>query len=250
MPQWMLALATAHSSINGAGPREETDWAKVLAGAPEGQRHAEAARIAGRLLGKGLTPPEVEQIVLGFAARCSPPFPPGEVKRIVHDLAEKDRARAADDAAASDSVVPLGIGLGQFLARKFPPAEPYIEGLLSDDGGGWLGGEEKLGKTYLCPSSRWEQGGDSTDSKHEEGHQRRDDKSPHMPPGHNKAAAPRHASRLRNKTPPAGSHSRRCTTPQGKEPSSPSSFRFQSGSGRGGGLYRCRWARAGKRRVP
>jgi hypothetical protein len=46
----------------------------------------------------------------------------------------------------------LGIGLGQFLAfaESLPPPELYIEGLLSSDGGGWIAGEEKLGKTFYA----------------------------------------------------------------------------------------------------
>jgi hypothetical protein len=45
---------------------------------------------------------------------------------------------------------PLGIGLGEFLAQTFPPLEPIVEGLLYTDGGGWIGGEEKLGKSYYA----------------------------------------------------------------------------------------------------
>ncbi len=48
------------------------------------------------------------------------------------------------------AVVPLGIGAGAFLAREYPTTEPYVEGILSSDGGGWIGGEEKLGKTYYA----------------------------------------------------------------------------------------------------
>jgi hypothetical protein len=46
----------------------------------------------------------------------------------------------------------LGQGLGQFLAREFSPTVSYIEELMSDDGGGWIAGEEKLGKTYWALS--------------------------------------------------------------------------------------------------
>src|SRR5262245_2011813 len=42
----------------------------------------------------------------------------------------------------------LGIGLGDFLSQEFPDAVPYITGVLTEDGCGWIGGEEKLGKTY------------------------------------------------------------------------------------------------------
>src|SRR5262249_49733296 len=45
---------------------------------------------------------------------------------------------------------PLRVGLGAFLAQVFPEADPYIADLLSSDGGGWLGGEEKVGKTYYA----------------------------------------------------------------------------------------------------
>jgi 5S rRNA maturation endonuclease (ribonuclease M5) len=55
-----------------------------------------------------------------------------------------------DQHATGDSPQTLGEGLGTFLRRPFPPLEPYIEGLLSGDGGGWLAGEEKLGKTYYA----------------------------------------------------------------------------------------------------
>src|SRR5262249_8189636 len=40
------------------------------------------------------------------------------------------------------------LGMGAFLAQTFAEPEPLIEGILSDDGGGWIGGEEKLGKTW------------------------------------------------------------------------------------------------------
>ena len=48
----------------------------------------------------------------------------------------------------SDAPSTLGQGLGRFLAKEFPAPVSYIEGLMSDDGGGFVGGEEKLGKTY------------------------------------------------------------------------------------------------------
>lgn len=49
-----------------------------------------------------------------------------------------------------DLCKPLGIGLGEFLAQDFRPPEPYVESLLSSDGGGWIAGEEKLAKTYYA----------------------------------------------------------------------------------------------------
>jgi hypothetical protein len=40
------------------------------------------------------------------------------------------------------------VGMGTFLAQTFPDPEPLVENILSDDGGGWIGGEEKLGKSW------------------------------------------------------------------------------------------------------
>ena len=154
MPAWLLALATAPASTNAPGAETaEPDWAALLAGAPEGQRHAVAAQITGHLLGKRLAPSEVETIVVSFAERCAPPFPREEARRIVRDLAAKDAARAIaqnDGHGTAAPEEPFGIGLGDFLAQSFAEPVPYVEGILSDDGGGWLGGEEKLGKTYYA----------------------------------------------------------------------------------------------------
>jgi hypothetical protein len=52
----------------------------------------------------------------------------------------------ADAATVSGGL--LGQGLGTFLARTFPAPLCYIDELMSDDGGGWIAGEEKLGKTW------------------------------------------------------------------------------------------------------
>jgi hypothetical protein len=65
-------------------------------GAPEGQRHAVACRLAGHYLGKRLSADEVEAILIGFAARCTPPLDREDCRRIVRDLAAKDAPLAAD----------------------------------------------------------------------------------------------------------------------------------------------------------
>jgi Bifunctional DNA primase/polymerase, N-terminal/AAA domain len=94
MPEWLVALAMGGSSTNGTAPRRTDDeWAEMLRGAPEGQRREEALKIAGRLLGKGLSPVEVTEVLLGVAARCVQPFPEREAREIVRDLARKDRAK-------------------------------------------------------------------------------------------------------------------------------------------------------------
>lgn len=152
VPAWMLVMLAGQTpSPNGGPTTEAPDWAALLAGAPEGERHAVATRIAGHYLGKGLPPAEVEQILIGYSVRCTPVFPAAEARTIVHDFAEKDRRAAELSAdAPAGPITPLGIGAGQFLAQSFAAPRPLVEGILSGDGGGWLGGEEKLGKSFYA----------------------------------------------------------------------------------------------------
>jgi hypothetical protein len=60
------------------------------------------------------------------------------------------RARALRMPGSSGPVVPLGEGVGVFLARMYPPPQPLIDGVLSSDGSGWIAGEEKLMKTIYA----------------------------------------------------------------------------------------------------
>jgi hypothetical protein len=55
-----------------------------------------------------------------------------------------------DQAVPIGGARSVGQGLGTFLTESanLPPIEEYIVGLLSSEGSGWIGGEEKLGKSY------------------------------------------------------------------------------------------------------
>jgi hypothetical protein len=55
-----------------------------------------------------------------------------------------------DIAAPIPVSTPWAIGAGAFLRQTFPPMETVIDPLLSSEGGGFIGGEEKLGKTYYA----------------------------------------------------------------------------------------------------
>lgn len=90
--------------------------------------------------------------------KCDPPLSDQEVENIVASAwTQADRAgflsAPPDDPPVTDPpALParLGQGLGSFLGLDFPPTLPLIEGLLSNDGGGWISGEEKLGKSYYA----------------------------------------------------------------------------------------------------
>ncbi|HKC82469.1 MAG TPA: AAA family ATPase, partial [bacterium] len=55
-----------------------------------------------------------------------------------------------DQAVPIGGARSVGQGLGTFLTESanLRPIEEYIDGLLSSEGSGWIGGEEKLGKSY------------------------------------------------------------------------------------------------------
>ena len=103
-PAWLLDLiasspAPTPSKSPVARQRNPTpdtptqDWAALLQGVTEGQRHDVAVRAAGHYLGIGIDPEDVEEMLLGFAARCQPPHDVDDIKRIVRDLAAKDAAK-------------------------------------------------------------------------------------------------------------------------------------------------------------
>jgi len=45
---------------------------------------------------------------------------------------------------------PFAEGAGTFLTREFAPVEVLIENILTGEGPGWIGGEEKLGKSFYA----------------------------------------------------------------------------------------------------
>jgi hypothetical protein len=56
-----------------------------------------------------------------------------------------DEYRGGDSAPGPTLAI---MGGGAFIAQTFPESTHYIDGILSDDGGGWISGEEKTNKTW------------------------------------------------------------------------------------------------------
>lgn len=91
-PPWLLQRVedvpgNGHQTCTDLGGTR--DWLKMLQGVPEGERRV-ALQIAGHYLGIGWKPEEVEALLLGFAAQCTPPHDPEDIRRIVRDLAAKE----------------------------------------------------------------------------------------------------------------------------------------------------------------
>src|SRR5438093_654687 len=153
VPTWLVALATAATVSTGKGHHAgPADWPALLSGVTEGQRHAVAARLAGHLLGKGLSEAEVEVILCGYADRCIPPMPAAEVRRIVHDLAAKDLVRIGRNVAATTPATDdLGLTpLNELLNEPAESHEWIVEGRLPAGGFGGIFGKPKGGKSTLA----------------------------------------------------------------------------------------------------
>jgi DNA-binding transcriptional ArsR family regulator len=148
-PAWFLALLTrseGREETNGSGPRAAEDWAALLQGTPEGERHAVLCRIAGHYLGLGIPADEVEEICLGVAARCRPPHDPADVRTVVRDFAAKDAARATAEPTEPGAGWPLHDGSEPW---EFPAIAELIDSFLPTAGVVWWGGLPKRFKSLL-----------------------------------------------------------------------------------------------------
>ncbi len=121
----------------------------------EGERNGQLYRLGRALKLKGLSPEAITAALHAEnRAKCDPPLDEAEVAQLAHHAASQADRDAFQRSATDDSAAPdtarLGIGLGQFLAQAFPPITEYVEGVMSDEGGGWIAGEEKLGKTFYA----------------------------------------------------------------------------------------------------
>ncbi len=72
-----------------------------------------------------------------------------------HPLTALLQTATAKIAGLSSRVAPVGLqafaeGAGQLVARAFPSVEVFIENILTSEGSGFIGGEEKLGKSYYA----------------------------------------------------------------------------------------------------
>ncbi len=119
---------------------------------PEGQRNPALSSLAGTMRRRGMTPGEIAVALAEVNRnRCRPPLPDDEVERIARSISRYAPAAEAPGDTPHDTPAPGAlrvVGAGTFLAE--PDHEPValVDSILSDDGGGWISGEEKLGKSW------------------------------------------------------------------------------------------------------
>ncbi len=139
------------STTESGTQRNRNDTHPTINEIPEGERNNTLYRIGRHLKEYGER--VILESLLGVNQLCKPPVKEEEVRRIAHNCAtQPNRPEFAKEANATEQQVtePFTLGLGNFLAQHFPPITYYIEGIMSDEGGGWLGGEEKIGKTLYA----------------------------------------------------------------------------------------------------
>jgi hypothetical protein len=124
MPSWLIARAQTHTKNGNTRLLSPEEWGSKLKGAPEGQRHNVATEIAGHFL--GLLGPhrerEVAEIMMGFAARCEPPFPEREVLSLVRDLARRDRVKVVVARDAEPTTPAAMVAPAEATALRVPDA--------------------------------------------------------------------------------------------------------------------------------
>lgn len=96
-PPELKALLRAVPAPREASSGGLSDWVAVaLAGVSEGGRDSTCTRLAGYFLAKGVPAGAVHELLLGWAARCSPPFPSEDVSKCVESIAKREGEQEID----------------------------------------------------------------------------------------------------------------------------------------------------------
>ncbi len=125
MPGWVLEAATGRRTPDLAAT-DADEWAALWAPAPEGQRNATCARLAGHLAAHGIGQAEAMALLTAWADYCAPPLPPDEVATTVGSVYRTDRRQMPDiepmdEAAAAVEVERLPVDLRRLLLVEDNP---------------------------------------------------------------------------------------------------------------------------------
>ena len=114
----------------------------ALAGVGDGQRDVTCTRIAGYFLAKGVEPAAVFELLLGWAERCTPPFPAHEVAKCVESIAKREGEHEID--------LEEGVLTVEALYASAPEEHQWIwQDYLPEGSLAMLVAEEKAGKSTL-----------------------------------------------------------------------------------------------------
>ncbi len=110
---------------------------------PQGNRNAQATRLAGALLARGINESLVYTLLLPWAERAIPAFPPDELEVVVESVARLHRRNHPEDREGLVSIEEL-------LAKDFSEQKDIIAGgILPREGGIILAGRSGVGKSIM-----------------------------------------------------------------------------------------------------
>jgi archaellum biogenesis ATPase FlaH len=117
-------------------------WANLWQGVPEGSRDDTAAKLAGRLLSRGLPPDEVIEILVAWDARNNPPLGDRDLARVVHSIGRKeDRKEAGMKFITGDDLLEIKLNA---------PKSILSGGILPAGGSLIITGDSGAGKSLLA----------------------------------------------------------------------------------------------------
>ena len=112
-PQWLIELVTKARPASVAGEPVDLEELTVRVGtfrehpgAGEGQRNAEAARLAGCELARGATSASILADAIAWAGRCQPPMDLDELGDVLSRIAGRETTKAAPQPATGDDYDP------------------------------------------------------------------------------------------------------------------------------------------------
>jgi KaiC/GvpD/RAD55 family RecA-like ATPase len=154
-PPSLLALLGRSSAEAPSVP--VGDWfSEAMGGISEGGRDALCTRMAGYLLGKGVSVEASEAILLAWAARCTPPFPADQVTKCVDSIAKRESYDSPGTlpSTAADLIEPTLALILRPVKNIRPTGLAVLDGLL--EGGlepgtvTLLGARPAVGKTAMA----------------------------------------------------------------------------------------------------
>ncbi|MBU4357349.1 MAG: bifunctional DNA primase/polymerase [Proteobacteria bacterium] len=121
--------------------RSSNPWAAMWQGVPDGERNQTAAKLAGRLLGRGLEEEEVTEILTIWDSQNIPPLTDSIIRSTVQSISRKEQQKPT-----TIGVMPAEYLLSSIIDR---PPEIVAHGVLMEASGLILTGESGVGKSLL-----------------------------------------------------------------------------------------------------
>jgi KaiC/GvpD/RAD55 family RecA-like ATPase len=142
-PQWLQRIIDAEVShpINRVKSPTNNPWAEMWRGVPDGERNNTAAKLAGRLVGRGLQEEEVIEILELWNTQNKPTLPDYVIKTTVQSITRKEQQKPTT----------VGVMPAEFLinAEIERPPEIITKGVFMEGSGMILTGESGIGKSLL-----------------------------------------------------------------------------------------------------